>query len=72
MIYLEEYHMESLSERIEKLSNLIETSDHIIIGAGAGLSTSAGIEYGGERFKKHFAEFIKKYDFTDKIGRAHV
>lgn len=57
--------MESLSERIEKLSNLIETSDHIIIGAGAGLSTSAGIEYGGERFKKHFADFIKKYDFTD-------
>ena len=57
--------MESFNERIEKLSNLIETSDHIIIGAGAGLSTSAGIEYGGERFKKHFADFIKKYDFTD-------
>ena len=37
--------MESLNERIEKLSNLIETSDHIIIGAGAGLSTAAGIEY---------------------------
>ena len=57
--------MESLNERIEKLRNLIETSDHIIIGAGAGLSTAAGIEYGGERFKKHFADFIKKYDFTD-------
>lgn len=57
--------MESFNERIEKLRNLIETSDHIIIGAGAGLSTAAGIEYGGERFKKHFADFIKKYDFTD-------
>lgn len=57
--------MENLNERVEKLRNLIETCDHIIIGAGAGLSTSAGIEYGGERFEKNFQDFIKKYGFTD-------
>lgn len=57
--------MESLNERIEKLRNLMETSDHIIIGAGSGLSTAAGLDYGGERFKRHFTDFIKKYDFTD-------
>ncbi len=62
--------MESLSERIEKLSNLIETSDHIIIGAGAGLSTSAGIEYGGERFKKHFADLLGSSYQREQCGHA--
>lgn len=52
-------------ERVEKLKELIKDADYILIGAGAGLSASAGLEYGGERFEKNFPEFIEKYGFTD-------
>ena len=37
----------------------------VIIGAGAGLSTSAGLTYSGERFQKHFADFAAKYRICD-------
>lgn len=57
--------MKSLSERIEVIRHLIDESDYILIGAGAGLSTAAGIDYGEERFEKHFSDFRKKYDMTD-------
>lgn len=36
-----------------------------MIGAGAGLSTSAGFTYSGERFKKLFSDFEEKYGFHD-------
>lgn len=36
-----------------------------MIGAGAGLSTSAGFMYSGERFDKIFSDFKSKYGFTD-------
>lgn len=54
----------------DKLQELIENADAIIIGAGAGLSSSAGLEYGGERFKKLFPEFIKQYHLTDMYSSA--
>jgi len=57
--------MEDLSLRIKKLKELLDNSDSVIIGAGAGLSTASGISYGGERFKKNFPDFIKKYNLTD-------
>jgi NAD-dependent SIR2 family protein deacetylase len=50
---------------IERLRNEIDSSDTIIIGAGAGLSTSAGFIYTGERFQKYFKDFADKYDFHD-------
>jgi len=50
---------------IEKLGNEIETADAIVIGAGAGLSTSAGFTYSGERFEKYFFDFHEKYGFED-------
>ena len=53
------------SAEIEKLKHEIETADAIVIGAGAGLSTAAGFTYSGERFQKHFADFIEKYGFKD-------
>lgn len=53
------------SEQIERLKEEIETADCILIGAGAGLSTSAGFTYNGERFEKNFSDFHKKYGITD-------
>lgn len=53
------------SERIKRLKSAIDNADCVIIGAGAGLSTSAGFEYSGERFKKYFADFEEKYGFHD-------
>lgn len=53
------------SEQINKLKGEIATADAIVIGAGAGLSTSAGFTYSGERFKQYFSDFEAKYDFHD-------
>ena len=53
------------SEQINKLKNEIENADAIVIGAGAGMSASAGFRYDGERFEKHFADFRKRYGFSD-------
>lgn len=48
-----------------RLQTLLEEADAVMIGAGAGLSTSAGFSYSGERFHKHFADFEAKYGFHD-------
>lgn len=53
------------SDKIERLKNEIETADAILIGAGTGLSTAAGMEYSGERFEKTFSDFHQKYGITD-------
>ena len=50
---------------IEKLQKVLHEADTVVVGAGAGLSTSAGFSYSGERFERHFADFIGKYGFTD-------
>ena len=50
---------------IEKTKRLINEADAIIIGAGAGLSTSAGIDYSKESFKKIFPELVNTYGMTD-------
>lgn len=52
-------------EQIERLKLEIKEADAIVIGAGAGLSTSAGFTYSGERFEKYFFDFEKRYDFHD-------
>ena len=54
-----------MNETLNKIKKLIDESDYILIGAGAGLSTSAGIEYDGKRFYDNFEDFIEKYHFTD-------
>ncbi len=56
---------ESYSEQIDRLKNEIENADAIVIGAGAGMSAASGFSYSGERFEKHFADFRKKYGFSD-------
>ena len=50
---------------IKRLKMLIETADAIVIGAGAGLSTSIGHSYTGERFFKYFADFHEAYGIRD-------
>jgi len=57
--------IENFSSDIDKLKEKIETADAIIIGAGAGLSASAGFGYAGERFERYFADFIEKYHLAD-------
>ena len=53
------------SEEIEKLKKAIREADAVLIGAGAGLSTSAGLTYSGERFEKYFGDFARKYHMKD-------
>lgn len=54
-----------LSGEIEKLKREVRTADAIVIGAGAGLSASAGFTYSGERFNKYFSDFEDRYGFHD-------
>ena len=53
------------SAQIERLKQALETADAVLIGAGAGLSTSAGLTYSGERFERYFSDFHQKYGITD-------
>jgi len=56
---------DNYSDKLSRLKDKIATVDAIVIGAGAGLSASAGFDYSGERFEKYFADFHKKYGITD-------
>ena len=57
--------IEASSAQLEKLKEAVKKADAILIGAGAGLSTSAGFTYSGQRFEQHFADFAAKYGFRD-------
>ena len=52
-------------KEIQKLKKVLSETETILIGAGAGLSTSAGMLYSGETFQKNFGDFIQKYHFKD-------
>lgn len=49
----------------DRLRAAVKEADTVIIGAGAGLSTSAGFTYSGERFQENFYDFAEKYHFDD-------
>lgn len=53
------------SEKVKILKEKLKAADAIIIGAGAGLSTSAGFTYTGERFRNYFSDFEDTYGFHD-------
>ena len=55
----------NVSDNIKKLQSALAESEAVVIGAGAGLSTSAGFVYTGERFRQYFSDFAEKYDFHD-------
>lgn len=50
---------------VARLKRELDTADAVVIGAGAGLSTSAGFTYGGERFHQYFSDFEAKYGYHD-------
>ncbi len=52
-------------EQLRRLKEAMASFDAILIGAGAGLSTSAGLTYSGERFRKYFFDFAEKYGIGD-------
>ncbi len=52
-------------DNVQKVNEIIQSADAVLIGAGAGLSASAGFTYSGTRFQDHFSDFIEKYGFQD-------
>ena len=54
-----------MNNEISKARDIIKSAQTILIGAGAGLSTSAGYTYNGARFEKYFSDFEAKYGFQD-------
>lgn len=52
-------------EQYERLKMELETADAVLVGAGAGLSASAGLTYSGERFERYFFDFAKQYQIKD-------
>ncbi len=57
--------MRDYSGQVEKIRTVLEEADAVIIGAGAGMSASAGFSYSGERFQKYFYDYEQKYGFHD-------
>ncbi len=57
--------MNSFNERIKIAREKINEADAVVIGAGAGLSAAAGLDYSGPGFKKEFADYIERYHFPD-------
>lgn len=55
----------SASPKYEQARRLIAEADHLLIGAGAGLTTAAGLRYDGEEFEREFRPWIERYGFTD-------
>lgn len=50
---------------LQQAREWLQNADHILIGAGAGMSSAAGIDYAGDTFRHEFADMIAKYGFGD-------
>lgn len=55
------FQKDAYEDQINMAAEYIKDADCVLIGAGAGASTAAGISMGGNRFTDNFAEFTKKY-----------
>ena len=53
------------SEQIDEIRLALRNAEAVVIGAGAGLSTSAGYVYAGTQFHENFRDYEKKYGFHD-------
>lgn len=47
------------------LKNLLKEYDNVVIGAGSGLSSAAGFEYGGKTFMDNFKYMYDRYGYTN-------
>lgn len=56
---------EGFEAATEQLKRALVQAEAVVVGAGAGLSTAAGMTYGGKRFDELFADFKNKYGFRD-------
>ena len=56
---------QTFKRRVERLADALLQADAVVIGAGSGLSASAGFTYGGERFFQYFWVFAEKYGIRD-------
>ena len=54
-----------IEQDIHRFQEALSKADAVLIGAGAGLSTSAGFAYDGERFQRYFADVEARYGFHD-------
>lgn len=57
--------MNDCSDKIGRIKRELNGADAVLIGAGSGLSASAGLTYSGQRFFRYFADFHAKYGITD-------
>ena len=57
--------MTDFDDKIALAADRLRDAQAIIIGAGAGLSAAAGLDYSGPEFKKEVADYIAKYGFPD-------
>lgn len=46
---------------IERAAGLLGEAEHVLLGAGAGMTAAAGAQYGGAFFEERFGEFQKIY-----------
>ena len=53
------------SHDMTRLAEALRQAEAVVIGAGAGLSASAGLTYSGERFERLFGDFAAAYGITD-------
>lgn len=57
--------MNDCSQEVDRLRAALKQAEAVVVGAGAGLSTSAGFTYSGDRFDRYFSDFAEKYGFQD-------
>ncbi|AMB98830.1 hypothetical protein AWM75_01950 [Aerococcus urinaehominis] len=48
-----------------RLKYLLDQSDYVLFGVGAGMGAADGFSYVGPRFTENFADFINKYGWFD-------
>ena len=53
------------SDNVQKLKKALDECAAVVIGAGAGLSTAAGLTYSGERFDRVFFDFKERFGIAD-------
>lgn len=50
---------------IQKIRAVLSSAEAVVVGAGAGLSTAAGLSFEGARFEDYFADFRERYGIKD-------